>query len=217
MHGLLPRAEDSQQEQPLERQARSTDDEPVELPSPKNATPLFENTLRFIEGEITYVADLKEILQGNRFVSEAAGSAEKGTAGRTVSGGQWFPNPALTRLIGSCLVEYDCRWETVERLLKALHWNPAKVNRAKLDDFLHGRDGLMTRIRQIAFLIRGGEIKRGRKPNTISAWEHYIALAIGTRIEAGHSEEDVARSVQEKHGLSPEEYSRLRDLARGIK
>lgn len=214
--GLLPLG--SKPKPVGERKARGAEGEPVELPLPTSAMPLFENTVRFIEGEITYVAGLKEVLQGGRFMSEFAGEATEGGYGRMVGGGHWFPNSDLTRLIGSCLVEYGFRWETVEHLLEALHPNPAEAEREQLVHFLYGSEGLARKVPQIAALIRGApKIGRGRKAEPISAADHAVVLGIRALMEEGISEEEAAQAVLEKHGLDQTEYGRLRDIARGLR
>lgn len=200
------------------RKARSAEGEPLELPSPTNAIPLFENTVRFIEGEITHIASLKETLQGGRFMSEFAGEASEGVTERMVGGGHWFPNRDLTRLIGSCLVEYGCNPATVERLLEALHPKPTEANREELGHFLYGREGLARKVSQIAALIRGAQtIGRGPKREAIDATEHAIVLKIRARLEDGISEQEVAQEMSETHGLDQNEYGRLQDLARGLR
>src|SRR5215204_3475302 len=120
LSGLIPPSQKQQHpKQRRERKPQLSEGEPVELPSPKDAIPLFEDTQRFITGEIMYVASLKETLEGRRFMREGGG-------------GQWFPDPDLTRLIGCCLVEHGARLDTVERLVEALHPNPEEANREKL-------------------------------------------------------------------------------------
>jgi len=191
----------------------------VKLPPPTNAAPLFEDTLRFIEGEIAYVASLKETLQGGRFMSEYAREApERARIGRTVGGGRWFPDPDLTRLIGSCLVEYGFRPETVERLLEALHPNPAEANREQLAHFLYGREGLMIRVPQIAALIRGApRIGRGVKADSMDATEHAIVFGIRARLEERIPDEKISDEMRETWELDPDEYARLRKLAGDLK
>jgi len=230
LSSLLPAADrEPPQEQKKERKARQTGGEPVQLPPATNAAPLFENTRRFIESELISIASLNETLQGGRFITEAAGGAEKATAGRGARGGQWFPNPDLTRLIGSCIVEYGGNPDTIERLLDALHPEPVKANRKDLSLYLYGidrdakggpkerGDGLMQRVAQVSALIRGlPEIKRGAKPPPITPMEQIIAWSIKAQLEEGLSEDAVASNIQVKWDIDQDEYSRLRNIARGF-
>jgi hypothetical protein len=133
--------------------------EAVKLPPTRNAIPLFEDAARWMRTEIAHVASLEESLQGGRFMREGGD-------------GRWYPEPDLTRLIGSYLVESGARPDLVERLLHALHPNSEEANRDELSEKLYGKEGLMVKIPQIAALIRGAPgTKRGVKPRSISTLE----------------------------------------------
>jgi hypothetical protein len=199
-----------------ERKARHAKGEPERLPPATNASTLFKDALRLLESEHKTLSSIEETWQGGRFMSEAAGGPEKGIAGRGAAGGQWFPNPEITRLIGVCLVAFASS-DIVERLLKALHPSPAEANRKQLYTFFYGidpdakggpkqrGDGFLSRWVQTAALIRGmPEIGRGVKDDPIGAVEQYIAWEIRARRDEGLSEEETARRIREAWGLDQE-------------
>ena len=232
LSGLVPLEEESEEtsETARERKARQVEGESEELPPPTNATTDFETAVSSLGMRITYIASLKETLQGKRFMSEAAGGATEGVAGRGAMGGRWFPHPDLTILIAACVLESVGHAPVLERLLGELHPEPLEANRKQLLRFVHGidldakggpkdrGDGFVQRALQVAALIRGmREIPPGVKPPRLDATEQLIAWSIRARIEGGLSEEEAAREVQREHSLDREEYSRLRNLARNLK
>jgi hypothetical protein len=182
---------------PPPRKPRTVEGEPEPLPPPSNASDLFRETICRLESDLRDLPSIKETLQGGRFMSEAAGGPNKGVAGRGAKGGQWFPNPALTRLIGACLIAHGDKdigvpgeKSLVERLLDQLHLEPTRANRKQLDECLYGRkkldsktgelvnagDGFLFRGVQVATLIRGApKLPTGRKRDTISPHEQYRA------------------------------------------
>jgi hypothetical protein len=155
--GLLPSTDTT--EEKATPKAQLSEGKPVKLPPAKNAIPLFEEIVRWMTTEIAHVASLDESLQGGLFMREGGD-------------GRWYPEPDLTRLIGSYLVESGARPDLVERLLQALHPNPEEANREELSQKLYDKAGLMVTIPQIAALIRGAPgTKRGVKPTPISTLE----------------------------------------------
>ncbi len=121
------------------------------------------------------------------------------------------PDKWLTFLIGAYLLRMRS-WQDVERLVEKLHRSPQEADWEKIKTHLveepGKRDGLWARAEQLAILIRGGELKQGRK-YPLDMYDHGTALDIRIAREQGIPEEEIERIIREGRGLGEDEYKRL--------
>ena len=133
--------------------------------------------------------------------------------------GSAAPDAPLPALIGAYLLAGG----DVEPLVELLHHNLASAEWKQIEKRIAGRksvdglDGLKTLARQLATLILGGELGKGRDPTEISNREYNLASRITELREQGWSDEDVyqeVRSLNESFAgkLSLEDYQRLARL-----
>jgi hypothetical protein len=99
----------------------------------------------------------------------------------------------------------------IDRLVTALHPDPASVNLAELHkikgkDGVKGKDGatqngLVTEFKRaaakLAVTVRGGEVKPGQKPGVAHGEEILIALMIGGLTKEGLSVEEIHHRLKE--------------------
>jgi hypothetical protein len=165
--GEVPRSESEK----TERRARTTREEPVELPPAYDALPLFHRALQKLGWKIGDLENRKEYLQNGRFVAhESTGPAyspETGIEEGTLTipmGGQQTPLEPLPALIGA----YVLADEPLEPLLEKLNRWPQSVDKEQIQKLIEGektpkghRRGLKTIVGMIARGIRGGAIRGG--------------------------------------------------------
>jgi hypothetical protein len=93
----------------------------------------------------------------------------------------------------------------IDRLVTALHPDPASVNLAELHK-IKGKDGatqngLVTEFKRatakLAVTVRGGEVKPGQKPGVAHGEEILIALMIGGLTKEGLSVEEIHHRLKE--------------------
>ena len=117
--------------------------------------------------------------------------------------GQAPPEP-LTTLIGvAVLAGYQ-----LPPLLRALHPDPSSVNAERLElAILETR----AKVRQLARLVRGGDIRRGPSTEEVSPLEHLAAWEIHGLWRAGASKKEIEDYLKGM-GFGREEANRLRQL-----
>jgi hypothetical protein len=125
-----------------ERRARTTRNEPVELPSAYDALPLFHRALQKLDWAIGDLENRKEYLQNGRFVAhESTGPAyspETGIEEGTLTiplGGQQTPLEPLPALIGA----YVLADEPLEPLLEKLNLWPQSVDKEQIQALIGGK------------------------------------------------------------------------------
>jgi hypothetical protein len=161
-----------------ERRARTTREEPAELPPAYDARPLFYRALQKLNRAIADLENRKEYLQNGRFVAhestDPVGWPETGIAEGTLTiplGGQQTPLEPLPALIGA----YVLADEPLEPLLEKLNLWPQSVDKEQIQKLIEGektpkghRRGLKSIVGMIARGIRGGAIRSGRTTGEFS-------------------------------------------------
>jgi hypothetical protein len=140
--------------------------------------------------------------------------------------GTWAPQEPLPALIAT----YVLMEGEIEPLLEALYpGTPTEEVVEKIRKRIEGKkgtdgqDGLKVLARQLARLVRGGNVGRGAHPPDISPHEFNVACRITQLREEGWSDEDIYQRLCESQGfarvlsssqrLSPvENFQRLADL-----
>jgi hypothetical protein len=93
----------------------------------------------------------------------------------------------------------------VDYLLSALHPDPASVNLAELHKVKKkdgaAQNGVVTELKRaaakLAVIVRGGEVKRGKKGEVVPFYEVRIALAVGSLTKEGFSAEEIIHQLKE--------------------
>ncbi len=126
-------------------------------------------------------------------------------------GASRYPDRWLTGLIAQYLLQAG-DWRGVELLVEKLHPETRPVDWEGIEKHLIGdrNDGFLVRARQLAALVRGGKVERGRI-DPISMSEHGAALDVRSAREQGMAEDEISRTVQEFHGLDEEELEEARE------
>jgi hypothetical protein len=161
-----------------------------------------------------------------RYVSEVLGlgpdAAEAmhfGGATWSIGGGSATPAEPLPTLIGVYLLAGG----EVEPLVQALHPDPPSAEwekiRKRIEDKKSPRteDGIIAIAQQLARLILGGEVKRGRDPAELPNHDINLASRITELREQGWADEDIYRKLRQMPNsfaqeLSWDEFHRLADL-----
>jgi hypothetical protein len=206
------------------RRARRTS-EREELPPASAATVIFRIALVMLENDIAKLAKRREWLQGERFV---AGDYETGRVVlRLLSesvpvdppietvvqedgdiaiprGAGQSPAEPLTTLIGvAVLAGYP-----LPPLLRALHPDPSTIRAERLEQAVQE---VKDKVRQLARLVRGGDIRRGPTTGEVSPLEQHAAWEMSGLLQAGATEQEIEDHLKEL-GFGKESISRLRDL-----
>ncbi len=161
-----------------------------------------------------------------RYVCEVLGlgpDAEEtmhfGGATWSIGGGSAAPAEPLPALIGAYLLAGG----EVEPLVQALHLDAESTGwekiRKRIEDKKGPRteDGIVAIAQQLARLIRGGELKRGRDPAELPSHEVNLASRITELREQGWTDEDIYRKLRQMPNsfaqeLSWGEFQRLANL-----
>jgi hypothetical protein len=174
---LIGKALSSESDKP-ERRARTTGEEPVELPPAYDARPLFYRGLQKLNRAIGDLENRKEYLQNGRFVAhESTGPVpwpgmgiEEGTLTIPL-GGQQTPLEPLPALVAA----YILADEPLEPLLEKLNRWPQSIDKEQIQALIEGgKDskghtrGLKSIVDMIARGIRGGAIRSGRTTGEFS-------------------------------------------------
>jgi hypothetical protein len=161
-----------------ERRARTTREEPAELPPAYDARPLFYRALQKLNRAIADLENRKEYLQNGRFVAhestDPVGWPETCIAEGTLTiplGGQQTPLEPLPALIAA----YVLAEEPLEPLLRKLNRTPQSVDKKQIQALIEGgkgpkghRRGLKSIVGMIARGIRGGALRPGRTTGEFS-------------------------------------------------
>jgi hypothetical protein len=160
------------------RRARTTREEPTELPPAYDALPLFHRALQKLDWAIGDLENRKEYLQNGRFVAhESTGPAyspETGIEEGTLTiplGGQQNPPEPLPALIGA----YFLANEPIEPLLEKLSLWPQSADKEQIQRLIEGkktpnghRRGLKSIAGIIARGIRGAAVRSGPTTGEVS-------------------------------------------------
>jgi hypothetical protein len=221
-----------------ERKASSGGDV-KELPAAEQAEPLFRADLDRLTYYLNEIPDLKEHLQGKLFVSSSwVGEDWEEYYREEYTEHDWkrvcrdfgvdsaqeafrVPiSPYIHRGAGplpweglSILIALHALMnEKVDRLVNALHDDPASVNLEELYE-RKGRDGgtkdgVVTTLKksaaQLAEIVRGSEVSRGQKSGKALRLEVHIALAIQELKREGLSAEEIYRQLKERRLVDEE-------------
>jgi len=137
----------------------------------------------------------------------------------SLGGGTSTPQAPLPALIAA----YVLMQGELEPLLEALYpGTPAADVLTKIRRRVEGKkgsdkqDGLKALVRQLATLVRGGDVDKGRDPAELSRHEINLACRITDDREAGILDEEIYEKLRHNLRLEEElpwdEFSRLRDL-----
>jgi len=130
---------------------------------------------------------------------------------RYVGGASPWPSMHLVRLIAAYLV---CArtWHDVDLLLERLHPKSREPNRAQLNKYLTGNDGLLPIIKRLASVVRGKTIKRSLNAEPMDLAEHTVGDFMRRRREQGIPEEEIMREAREELKVPEDEISRLEKI-----
>jgi hypothetical protein len=207
-----PKAEQAGQPTPL---ARGTG--PIkELPPASNAMPLFREKLEALAQANEDLRYRKEKWQGGRFHQSSLNTRSKIWG---LGGGTPAPQAPLPALIAT----YVLLDGEIDPLLDALYPGtpPADVVekiRKRIEDKKSAvtEDGLKALARQLASLVRGGEVGKGRDRVEVPADDDNLACRITDGRDAGMSDQDIFDNLRNnpmlKEELTWKKYRRLRDL-----
>ena len=98
---------------------------------------------------------------------------------------------------------------SVDALIRALHPDPSSVDQARLYDKKKKdgakSDGTMTALRtaaeQLAMVVRGVELRRGARHQTMSRFETQIAMKVRELADEGYSGEEILEKLKEQRFL----------------
>lgn len=228
-----------------ERKARSSG-EAVELPAASNAERLFRKDIEQLTQYVDDLHNLRETLQGERFVSsswvaddwewfyradfleedwrklceEASVNPEADEhylqlrPSAVPEGVHSSPSESLTRLIAlHALVN-----GSMNSLVNVLHPYPDEINWKRLNEQLYGHHkdprqrGHVKTLRhgatQLAKLVRGGDIRRGPPPPSITRRQQWIYwYLIRPLANESYTNEQILTSLVEKGHLDEDEYN----------
>jgi len=217
----------SKSEEKRKRRARRAG-EKLELPPPKAAASIFRAVLVALEDDIGKLADRREWLQGERFVAgdypivrvflkpKVADPSidpptetvvqEHGEVAIPRGAGQAPAEPLTTLIAVAVLAGYQ-----LPALLKKLHPDPSTIDTERLEQAVQE---LRNKARQLARLVRGGNIRRGPSTEELSLLEQLAAWEIYGMSQLGFSEREIEDWVSylRAAGLGKETISRLRSL-----
>jgi hypothetical protein len=114
------------------------------------------------------------------------------------------PAEPLTTLIGvAVLAGYP-----LSPLLRALHPDPSTIRSERLEQAVQE---VRDKVRQLARLVRGGNIRRGPTTEEVSPLEQHAAWEMSGLLHAGATKQEIEDHLKEL-GFGKESISRLRDL-----
>ena len=208
------------------REPRSSGDREDLLPPRDKAQELFRPLVAALQYGLEQLDLRKEYRQGCRFVSVDVQTASvldarkptrvalkkelkklpkddyewrKATVEFPGGASPWPPEP-LTTLIAL----YALAKEPLKPLVEALHPDPSGVDWESIEKYVEGKDGLRRRARQLAALVCGWGIGRGRYPEEIDRERHNAALYVTRRTQEGASYEEILRELQAAPGFLKE-------------
>lgn len=195
------------------RKVRGVDDTSHPLPSAARAAVLFEVLAKWVEREAKFVAELVESRRGNLIETWWDASDGKPAA----MGISKAPVDPLWRLIGMYALAdeqnmFGGNVVDMELIVRALHPEGENedieeilkniyryINGWKTDGRQH--DGLKTRAKQIAQIVRGGKLKRGRT-DEVSAEEQSLACVVSHTRRSGLSDKQARDAIDDgRYGL----------------
>ena len=195
--------------------------EKIELPPASAAMGIMRAVLMALEDDVAKLAERREWIQGERFVAgdyttggmvlrtlnvnppKETVLQEDGEIATPRGAGQAPPEP-LTTLIGvAVLAGYQ-----LPPLLRALHPDPSSVNAERLELAIQET---RAKVRQLARLVRGGDIRRGPSTEEVSPLEQLAAWEIHGLSRAGASKKEIEDYLKGM-GFGREEANRLRQL-----
>ena len=217
--------EHCQEPKPARKRRARLAGEREELPPAAAAAGIFHAALIALKDDIVKLADRREWLQGERFM---AGDYQTGRVvlrllnedsivdppAETVlqehgevavpRGAGQAPAEPLTTLIGvAVLTGYP-----LPPLLRALHPDPSTIRAERLEQAVQEAKD---KVRQLARLVRGGEIRRGPPTEEVSPLEQLAAWEIHGLLQAGATKREVEDHLKAM-GFGKETVSRLRSL-----
>jgi hypothetical protein len=189
-----------------------------ELPPADNATPLFKERLEALLKSVELLRHMDESLHGEYFVRqdvEIAGAllprellseehlqllSEQHNL--DLDDESVFVPDAPVKLPGGVALSpteteailigvYALADGDTDRLLDALHLDPASVGTETREEIEDKRDELKVLARHLATWVRGSEVRRGRPPR-LSKADHAFACAITHYRRQGHTDEEIA-------------------------
>jgi hypothetical protein len=208
------------------REPRSSEDRGDLLPSRDEAQELFQPLVDALQYGVDQLDLRKEYRQGGHFVSAdvQAGSVldarkltrdalqkgleklpkgaynwREGTAVFPGGASPWPPEPLTTLIALYALAE-----EPLKPLVEALHRDLSRVDWGSIEKCVEGKDGLRRRARQLAALVCGWKIGRGRYREGIDRERHNAALYVTQRTQEGASYEDILHELQTAPGFLKE-------------
>lgn len=202
-------------------QARRGGGKTTNLPPAANADDMFRDAVARLEEDRLRVKGERLALQDGKFYT----TADVDESHIEYRGGSWAPESEI-RLIAARLMD-AAHPAAVQRLVEKLHPEPSEAPWEQIWEHLYGRpekkkgggvrmvrDGLRPRAYQLARLIRGGEIKPGRKARSVSALEHVVASHIRHLQETGLSWNETMKTIKEVYGIDDKgEISRLAKIS----
>jgi hypothetical protein len=203
------------------RKARQGTGERVELPPAKEAIPLFKAALDELREAIEQLEGRKEYFQDGRFVVETHVQGHVYESGEWVEfkgafagGGKQSPPEPLATLIAV----YVLAGLPLEPLLSTLNREPEEVDLDQLDLNIEGKrtskghtPGLKSRARQVARLIRVGNLPSGANTGEFSADQHEAAWRSLRLEEQGLTSKEIEQKLR-KEGFDRQDVARLRKL-----
>ncbi len=213
------------------RRAQNTS-EAIRLPPANRASELFKEALEDLTQAVEQQSEREEYLQSERFVAfdrwtnpefeeersrlnELAASQSEGfflsvTRERSqLLGGTSYPPEPLPTLVAV----YALMGKPLRPLIEALHPAPSQADLREAEERVIGKKGLQDRARQLATLIRGGDVRKGRPPGELTPQEHGAAFWIDLYVRLGHSDEQIQEKLRSYgYHLSVEEIARIRNL-----
>jgi hypothetical protein len=103
-----------------------------------------------------------------------------------------WPQEPLTTLIAL----YALAEEPLKPLVEALHPELSRVDWGSIEKCTEGKDGLKRRARQLAALVCGWKLGKGRHPEKIDREQHNAALYVTRRTREGASYEEILHELQ---------------------
>jgi hypothetical protein len=207
---------DSQQRKP-----RRGTGERVELPPAKEAIPLFKEMLEVLREAIEELEHRKEYFQDGRFVVETHIQDHAFDGGELVEfkgafagGGEQSPPEPLTSLIAI----YVLAGLPLEPLLNTLHREPGDIDLDQLDLSIEGKrrkkghtPGLKSKAKDVARLVRGGNLRPGAHTGEFSAVTHEAAWRLYRLQQQGLTSKEIEQKLM-KQGFGRHDVAQLRQL-----